>query len=38
MNTLFNIVKNFFISVFSRSKKIVIVPQKEDEYDGWLGV
>ena len=38
MNTFLNYVKNFFISVFSRSKKIVISPQKEDEYDGWLGV
>jgi len=38
MNTFFKTVKNFFQSVFRRSKKIVISPHAEDEYDGWLGV
>jgi len=38
MNSLFKTVKNFFQSVFSSQKKIVVSPQAEDEYDGWLGV
>ncbi len=38
MNIIINNVKNFFKSVFSGSKEIVITPQVEDEYDGWLGV
>jgi len=38
MNIFINNVKNFFKSVFRRSKEQVVSPQVEDEYDGWLGV
>jgi len=38
MTAFFNNVKSFFASVFSRSKKIVVAPPVEDEYDGMLGV
>ena len=38
MNTFFNNVKNFFVSVFNRDEEVVIAPQNEDEYDRMLGV
>ncbi len=38
MNSFLNNIKNFFISVFIKSKEVVVAPQIEDEYDGWLGV
>lgn len=38
MNILLNALKDFFRSLFTRSKKIVKLPQNEEEYDGWLGV
>lgn len=38
MNMFINSLKEFFRSLFSRSKKVVKLPQNEEEYDGWLGV
>lgn len=38
MNMFINSLKDFFRSLFSRSKKVVKLPQNEEEYDGWLGV
>ena len=38
MNVLFNALKDFFRSVFRRSKKVVKLPHSGEEYDGWLGV
>ena len=38
MNMFINSLKDFFRSLFSRSKKVVTLPHNEEEYDGWLGV
>ena len=38
MNTFYNTLKSFLKSAFVRSEKIIIISQKEDEYDAWLGV
>lgn len=38
MNIFINILKDFFRSLFSRSKKVVKLPHSGEEYDGWLGV
>jgi len=38
MNNIFKYVVNFFRSMFTRSKKVITLPQHEEEYDGWLGV
>ncbi len=37
MNVLFLKVKNFFRNLFTKSKKVVRIPQGE-EFENWLGV
>ncbi len=38
MNTIINFLKKFFKSSFSKSKRIVRLPNRGEEFDNWLGV
>gem|GEM_PF-3879466 len=38
MNKFFNKVLSFFRTIFTKSKKVVVLQDNTEEYDGWLGV